>query len=64
MEIKVNLDVCDAHGQCVIEAPDLFELGDDDEVVTLLDANPPEEMRKLADRAVQSCPVQAITIED
>ncbi|WP_354700120.1 hypothetical protein DSM112329_00383 [Paraconexibacter sp. AEG42_29] len=63
MKITINLDICDAHGQCVMEAPDLFALDDDDEVVRLLDAEPGEEHRKVAERAVQSCPVQAIAIE-
>lgn len=63
MKITVNLDVCDAHGACVMEAPDLFALDDDDETVRLLVSEPPEDARKAAERAAQSCPVQAITIE-
>lgn len=62
MPITINLDVCDAHGACVMEAPEIFALDDDDEVVRLLLPEPPEDLRKAADRAAQSCPVQAITI--
>lgn len=63
MQIKVDLDICDAHGACVMEAPEIFSLEDDDEVVQLQMAEPPEDLRKAAERAAQSCPVQAITIE-
>lgn len=63
MKITVDLDLCDAHGACVMEAPEIFELGDDDEVVQLKMAEPPEDLRKAAERAAQSCPVQAISIE-
>ncbi len=64
MKVIVNLDVCDAHAACVLEAPDVFELGDDDDVVTLLQPEPSEDLRKQVVRAAESCPVQAIEIED
>ena len=31
MKVVVDLDVCEAHGDCVIAAPEIFDLGDDDE---------------------------------
>lgn len=64
MKVIVDLDVCEAHGDCVIAAPEIFDLGDDDDVVTVLQAEPPEELRAKAELAVTNCPVAAITLED
>jgi ferredoxin len=63
MRIIVDLDLCDAHGDCVVEAPQVFDLGEEDEVVTLLDPEPGEDMRAKIERAARACPVSAIRIE-
>lgn len=63
MRVIVDLDVCAAHGDCVVAAPDIFDLGEDDDVVTVLIEEPGEELRAVAERAVQDCPVSAIRIE-
>lgn len=64
MKIKVDNELCEAHGECVIAAPEIFELGDDDEIVTVLDSEPSEDLRGKAEEAAQMCPVSAITVED
>jgi len=64
MRIVVDFDVCDTHGDCVVEAPEIFDLGDEDEVVSILQEEPSEELREKAERAVDACPVSAIRIED
>ena len=64
MRVVVDLDVCSAHGDCVVAAPEIFDLGEDDDVVTVLLASPGEELRAKVERAVQDCPVSAISIED
>ncbi len=63
MKVIVDLDVCEAHGDCVVAAPEIFDLGDDDDVVTVIQESPPEELREKADRAAADCPVAAIQIE-
>ena len=30
IKVHVDMDRCQSHGECVFEAPDVFELGDDD----------------------------------
>lgn len=64
--MKVHLDqrLCAVHGECVLEAPEVFDLDDDDDVAIVLLENPPEAMRAQVERAVSACPVAAITIED
>ena len=64
MRVIVDLDVCQAHGDCVVAAPDIFDLGEEDDVVTVLIPEPGEELRSAAERAVQDCPVSAIRIEE
>jgi ferredoxin len=64
VKITVNLNICDAHGECVVEAPTIFDLGDDDEHVTVLqDEVEGADLEKAAQRAMESCPVAAITLD-
>lgn len=60
--IKAELDVCQGFGNCVVNAPDLFDLDDDDVVVVLRDLVDDAE-RAHAEHAARSCPVSALTIE-
>ena len=64
MRVIVDEDVCAAHGDCVVAAPEIFDLGDDDDVVTVILPEPGEELRKQAEQAVNDCPVSAIRIEE
>jgi ferredoxin len=66
MSFKVILDEsrCELHGECVLAAPEVFEIvDDDDDAVTLLIAEPGDHLRAKVQRAVDDCPVQAIRIE-
>lgn len=63
MKITVDTGLCEAHGDCVLAAPELFDLGEEDEVVRVLDAEPAEELRTKAELAVRLCPVAAIKID-
>jgi ferredoxin len=64
MKVIVNLALCDGHGTCVDACPEVFALSDDDDVVTVLDAEPGEELRESVDRAARLCPKAAITLDD
>ena len=64
MRVVVDLDACAAHGDCVVAVPEIFDLGEDDETVTVLDPEPPEELRPALQNAVDACPMAAIRIED
>ena len=63
--MKVILDAlrCDAHGVCVDACPEVFALGDDDDVVVVLDDQPDESLRDSVTRAARKCPKAAIRIE-
>ena len=63
MRIEVDLDLCQGHGMCELEAPDVFAAKTDH--VEILDANPDESRRAEVEAAVQYCPTQALRlIED
>jgi ferredoxin len=64
MKVVVDFDACAAHGDCVVVAPEIFDLGEDDEVVTVLDPEPAEDLRPRLQSAVDACPMAAIQIED
>jgi len=48
----------------VLAAPDVFEIRDDDKVVTVLDPEPGEELRGSVENAALTCPTSSIRIED
>jgi ferredoxin len=62
INVRVDRDVCQNHGQCVFSAPQVFELDDDGELVQLQD-DVGEDLRDAVEEAADVCPVQAITIE-
>jgi ferredoxin len=64
MKVKVDLFACQSYANCVIEAPEVFDLDEGtSKVVVLLDPVP-EELLADAERAVASCPVKAIELVD
>jgi ferredoxin len=62
MHITVDYDLCEGHGQCLMAAPELFDLPDDADQVVVLDPDPPESKRDRAVRAAAMCPALAIKI--
>ncbi|MEQ4722303.1 ferredoxin [Nonomuraea sp. B19D2] len=63
MNITVDADKCCGAGQCVLLAPDVFDQGEDDGIVILLDASPAEEHHAAVREAADVCPAAAITVE-
>jgi ferredoxin len=66
MVMKIQLDekLCAVHGECVVEAPDYFDLEDDSDTAIVLQADAPEGARQTIERAASACPVAAIKIID
>jgi ferredoxin len=63
MHVTVDYDLCEGHGQCLMSAPDVFDLPDGVEKVVVLNADPPESEREAVVRAAAMCPSQALRIE-
>ncbi|MCV7039181.1 ferredoxin [Mycolicibacterium moriokaense] len=64
MKVILHAEKCELHGECILAAPEVFAIDDDAEVVTVLDENPPERLRKSVEEAAMVCPVAAIEIQD
>jgi ferredoxin len=66
MKVMVDPLACEANALCVAEAPDVFELVDDDDGgrVHILLPNPPTQLETAVRDAVASCPKQALRILD
>lgn len=62
MHITVDYQLCEGHGQCLMAAPELFDLPDGADQVVVLDPDPPESERDRAIRAAAMCPALAITV--
>jgi ferredoxin len=64
MRIHIEESRCIAAGQCVLNAPELFTQRDEDGIVELLVANPPEAEQPAARLAAQLCPAQVISVDE
>lgn len=60
MHVTVDYDLCAGHGQCLLAAPDVFDLPDGAEQVVVLNADPSESEREAVVRASAMCPAQAL----
>jgi ferredoxin len=63
MKVIVDHSLCEGHARCMENAPEVFEVRDDDRSYVLVDEIP-EELRVKVERAVQTCPRAAIKLED
>jgi ferredoxin len=61
MHIEIDWALCDGNGNCVAEAPDVFDFNDDDTLKVLVEA-PGEELREQVEQAAAACPKRAITL--
>jgi ferredoxin len=62
MKVIVDMEKCEYHGQCMVAAPEVFDLRGDNELV--YEPHPDDSLRDEVEEAMDACPVQAITIED
>jgi len=63
MKIVIAWDLCQGHGVCQGDAPDVFKV-EEDGTLTVLQENPPEELREQVEAAAEFCPTGAITVVD
>lgn len=63
--MKVNVDwaLCDANGVCVVEAPRVFEMTDDDELVVLREEVGPDDLNAVRS-AIRVCPKRALSLSE
>ena len=63
IEVRANVRICEGFANCLVAAPDLFDLDDDDKVI-ILQGELDDAERARVDEAIRSCPVAALTIAD
>lgn len=61
MRVVVDLNRCQGYAQCCYAAPEHFELKGHE--ILFYDPAPPAEKRAEIERAVQACPVRAISLD-
>jgi ferredoxin len=63
IKIEVDMDLCQGHAMCELEAPKFFKVPKRGQVEILNDTAP-EEDRAEVERAVWACPTQALSINE
>jgi ferredoxin len=63
MDVAVDRDLCCGAGQCVLLVPQVFDQGEDDGVVLLLDPAPAEPLHAAVREAASVCPTGAIRLD-
>ena len=61
MHIEADLDLCQGHAMCQMEAPAVFHVPKKGQV-EILDAEPPETERVSVEAAIRYCPTQALRL--
>jgi ferredoxin len=59
--VEVDLDLCQGHAMCELEAPDYFHVPKRGKV-QIREAEPSEDDRAQVEQAVWACPTQALSI--
>lgn len=61
MKVNVDRGLCDSNGVCAVEAPAVFELNDDDDLVVLKEIVGPQELDAVRS-AIRVCPKRALSL--
>lgn len=62
MKIVADTGKCVGAGQCVRTVPELFDQGEDDGLVVVLDAEPKGALLAAVGEAVDLCPARALSL--
>ena len=62
MKITVDHSLCEGHAKCMERAPEVFEV-DDEDLSQVIATNLDAELLVKVERAVRSCPRQAINVD-
>jgi ferredoxin len=61
MKIVADYDRCEGHGLCAEQAPDVFDLDDEGDLVHHFEGQDlPADLKADGQRAIDSCPVAAL----
>jgi ferredoxin len=62
--VRVDFDLCQGHGVCRNEAPEVFGVDPGRQQVVVLQEHPAEALRDKVRAAVRFCPTMALSIEE
>lgn len=60
----VDQGLCQGYANCVLAAPDVFDLDDESGLAHVIDEHPSEDRRQAVEEAVRTCPTNAISVAD
>ncbi|HEY7618605.1 MAG TPA: ferredoxin [Solirubrobacteraceae bacterium] len=55
---------CQGYANCVMAAPEVFDIDETTGVAVLLDARPGADRRAAVEEAVRNCPTEAISVKE
>jgi ferredoxin len=64
VKVRADLDLCQGHQMCLIEAPEVYAFDEDEDHVVVLYEQPDESLRTKVDQAVRYCPAMALSVEE
>ena len=64
MKVRVDPQLCQGHGMCVLEAPDVFELAKHATTVSIVVDEVADDQREAVAQAVKYCPNAALSLEN
>ena len=63
LRIIVDRDLCEANGECMRAAPEVFYVDDNDKLIVKID-RPPAELLEKVKTAVRRCPRAALALRE
>jgi ferredoxin len=60
LDVVIERDKCCGFGNCVLAAPTVFALDENDGIVVALDPHPSADLRPQVEQAVADCPTEAL----
>ena len=64
MKVSADLDLCQGHQMCLLEAPEVFGFDEAADQVVVLEAEPDPTLARKVATAVQYCPTRALALTD
>ena len=64
MKIQIDFGLCQGHGTCKGDAPEIFDVDEEEMKAVLLVEEPPGDLHAKARDAAKYCPTQAIQLEE
>ena len=59
----VDLDTCQGYANCVMAAPEVFDIDEQKGTAILLQETPDDSQLAAVEEAVRQCPTEAISVE-